>query len=248
MLKFENAEFNYEPYPTCEIQDVFDADLYARLCRQYPPLEKFQHRPDLGEKYAFSHFSDAKGFADYVESHPDWKNFYAYIKSDAFIDGVLLFLERHNIDLNLGRRKIVSREAPRKKTSLVSRIRRQTELNARFEFSMMNGDGGHILPHTDQKDKLITLVLTMVQPGEWNEAWGGGTDVVWPKDKTLSFNIKNRYLEFDEVDHLRTMEFRPNNCVLFIKTYNSWHSVSPMKSADRSVLRRTLTVNIERRA
>ena len=248
MLKFSDADFVYEPYPTAEIASVFDADVYAKMLASYPPLEKFQYRPDLGEKYAFSHHSDPAGFRAYLDAHPHWRGFHDYIKSDGFIEEILGFLEAHNIDLNLGRRRTVSRQAPRKKTSMVGRLRGETELNARFEFSMMNGEGGHILPHTDQKDKLITLVLPMVAPGEWNPAWGGGTDVVWPKDKTLSFNIKNRYLEFDAVDRLRTLEFKPNNCVLFIKTYNSWHSVSPMTSGDRSILRRTLTVNIERRA
>ena len=57
---------------------------------------------------------------------------------------------------------------------------------------------------------------------------GGGTDVNWPKDETRSFNQMNRVASFDEMDVLHTYPFTPNQCVVFVKTFNSWHSVAPM--------------------
>jgi hypothetical protein len=41
-----------------------------------------------------------------------------------------------------------------------------------------------------------------------------------------------------------TYEFTPNQAVIFIKTFNSWHSVRPMTGVDSDALRRTLTINI----
>jgi hypothetical protein len=44
---------------------------------------------------------------------------------------------------------------------------------------------------------------------------------------------------------LDTYEFGPNQLILFVKTFNSWHSVRPMKGKGSKQLRRTLTINIE---
>jgi hypothetical protein len=50
---------------------------------------------------------------------------------------------------------------------------------------------------------------------------------------------------FEEVEVLHTFEFLPNQCVLFVKTFNSLHSVRPMAVPGPRRMRRTLTVNIE---
>ena len=49
----------------------------------------------------------------------------------------------------------------------------------------------------------------------------------------------------DEVEKLRTFAFLPNQCVIFVKTFNSLHGVPPM-TGPPGVMRRTLTINIER--
>jgi len=36
----------------------------------------------------------------------------------------------------------------------------------------------------------------------------------------------------------------PNQCVLFVKTFNSLHSVRPMTAPARETARRTLTINL----
>jgi 2OG-Fe(II) oxygenase superfamily len=118
------------------------------------------------------------------------------------------------------------------------------KLRARFEFSMMSAQGGHILPHTDSPQKLITLVVSMVRPGEWDQTWGGGTDLMRPRDPSENFNLVNRYLTFDQVETIDTMTYEPNQCVIFVKTFNSLHAVKPM-TGPKNIMRKTLTVNIE---
>ncbi len=44
-----------------------------------------------------------------------------------------------------------------------------------------------------------------------------------------------------------SFEFQPNQAVIFVKTFNSWHSVRPMTASDPSLMRRTLVINIETR-
>jgi hypothetical protein len=118
-------------------------------------------------------------------------------------------------------------------------------LSARFEFSMLPADGGSVIPHTDAPGKLITLVVSMVKEGEWNPAFGGGTEVNRPKDTRLAYNELNRQAEFDQVEALDCYEFTPNQVVVFVKTFNSWHCVRPMTGHGSPAMRKTLTINIE---
>ena len=59
------------------------------------------------------------------------------------------------------------------------------------EFSMLPAAGGYVIPHTDERSKIVTIVVSMMQDGEWDPAYGGGTDVNRPKDITRNFNWMN---------------------------------------------------------
>jgi hypothetical protein len=245
VFSYSEAAFDYEPYPICLAPNVLpDAD-YDELVRTYPDVALFDHKPSLGDKYSLSERNNREQYQQFLGSSAPWARVHDYIKSQRFIDDTMAFLETRNIDLGL-KPYVVRSTTGKAKPSIVSRLARTTELSARFEFSIMGGNGGHIRPHADEPKKLITLVISMIKPGEWNDAWGGGTQVCLPKDRTLIFNQVNRYLDFDQVDVLKSFDFRPNQCLLFIKTYNSWHQVSPIHAPPDAPLRKTLTINIER--
>ena len=110
---------------------------------------------------------------------------------------------------------------------------------------MLPNKDGAVLPHTDDPRKISTMVLYMAEEGEWNPEWGGGLEVVMPKDPAERFNFINRKLPFDQVDTLRTYEYEPNQAIIFIKTFNSWHQVKPIRGDGTGPLRRTLTINFE---
>jgi hypothetical protein len=118
-------------------------------------------------------------------------------------------------------------------------------LRTRFEFSALPVDGGHVNPHTDSPGKIVTLVVSMLGDDEWNPAFGGGTDVNRPKEDRLRYNQLNRLARFEDMEVVHTFEYTPNQAVIFVKTYDSWHSVRPMTGQGSTVLRKTLTVNIE---
>jgi hypothetical protein len=110
---------------------------------------------------------------------------------------------------------------------------------------MLPAAGGNVLPHTDSPGKIITFVISIVRPGEWDCKFGGGTDVNRALTPELQFNYRNRQARFDDMEVLHTYEFTPNQAVVFVKTFNSWHSVRPMTGSDPAVMRKTLTINIE---
>jgi len=55
----------------------------------------------------------------------------------------------------------------------------------------------------------------------------------------------NRQADFDDMEVARTIEFAPNVGIIFIKTFNSWHSVRPMQAPSKECMRRNLIINIK---
>ncbi len=248
MLSFETVKFRYEPYPIGLATPALEPTLYEELVDCYPAVDLFQSKPDIGGKYSLSEKNNPKNYHKFLASHPRWQEFHTWIKNPAFIDLVGNMLLGQGIDLDLGQYNIASakRHGRLLKDMTRGRLpRRDKRLHARFEFSMLPADGGSVHAHTDTPRKLITLIVSMVKPGEWPTELGGGTDVNRPKDPRKYYNWLNNSLAFDEIEILDTFEFLPNQCVIFVKTFNSWHSVRPMTNAGNPAMRRTMTINIE---
>jgi hypothetical protein len=247
-LALDRAVFHYEPYPIGLISNVFEASYYDELLKTFPPLELFRFMQYHGDKYSLSEVNHPDKYLAFLAATPPWRRLYDYVKGERFIPDVVALLTRHHVDLN-----IPSHALGRPGRSVKQRLRRsllsllgvrEKALSARFEFSAMPLQGGNILPHTDSPQKIITLVLSMRERAGWDEANGGSTEVMRPRDPAKSFNLANKYLTFDEVETVRHMPFDPNQCVIFIKTFNSLHAVRPM-SGPAGMFRRTLTINIE---
>ena len=245
---YDHLEFRYEPFPIGCARPLMDAQAYQDLLDAYPPLEIFANIPKLGDKYSLSERYNPKQYRDWIASNALWRELHGWIKSDAFIDEVLATLSAHHLDL--GYKKQEGRSLTLGKRLKEFRRGRlwadPGRLQTRFEFSMLPADGGHLLPHTDTPEKVVTLIVSMVGEGEWDPAFGGGTDVNQAKESRFSYNWLNRQSEFEDMSILQTYEFQPNQGIIFVKTHNSWHSVRPMTGHGSKALRRTLTINIER--
>jgi hypothetical protein len=246
VLHFNHAEFVYEPYPLGIIASVFKPETYDALSRQFPSLDLFKHKPELGNKYSLSELNNPEKYEQFLAENEAWGGFHRYIKSKEFVDETLAALKSRHIDLNLGKYAVIPRKngAPPSPDNLLHQV---TELSARFEFSVLSGQGGHVRPHTDAPQKIITYVFSMIREGEWDPAWGGSTAIVWPKDKTRTFNQANKMIALADVDFIKELPFNPNQAIVFIKTFNSWHAVAPITSPSNEALRKTVTVVIERR-
>ncbi len=248
MLSFKNAAFRYEPYPIGVAKGVLCAEHYAEMVASFPEAALMKRLHGNTDKLSLSEKNHPLRYRQFVRAHPLWRDFHAYIKRRSFIGDVLRMLKHRHIDLNLtGAVTTVSGAWARVGTSLLSLKLPYdlTRLSARFEFSVVHGDGGCLKPHTDTPNKLITLVISMVGEGEWPLEYGGGTDVNRALDCKYAYNHANRSLEFSDVEILHTYPFEPNQCVIFVKTFNSLHSVRPIH-APTHVLRKSLTINIER--
>jgi hypothetical protein len=246
LFAYDHLQFRYEPFPIGIAKPAIAEDLYRQLVDSYPPRELFAYLPKVGHKYSLSEKYNGEAYGRFINSHAPWRELHAWIKSDDFIPAVMKALRAHHIDL--GQKPLSGAKRTLKTVKNLARGRRRPlppRLSTRFEFSMLPADGGYIMPHTDSPSKIVTLIVSMAGDDEWNPAFGGGTDVNRPRDMRLAFNRMNAQADFDEMEVLDTFEFTPNQVVVFVKTFNSWHSVRPMTGTGSSLMRKTLTINIE---
>jgi hypothetical protein len=249
-FSYDNVKFRYDPFPIALAKPIMEPGLYREFVDNFPPVEIFESFQELGKKgnkYTLSEKENKRAYLDFVKSVPLWRDFHAWIKSDAFPYGVLEMLRHHDVDLDY-RYVPPARRLSRTVKNLV-RGRpspRYVPLKARFEFSALPAEGGHLVPHTDAPTKIVTIIVSILHDDEWDPAFGGGTDVNRPKEERYRFNHVNRLAGFEDMEVLHTYEFTANQAVIFVKTFNSWHSVRPMAGAGSNALRKTLTINIER--
>jgi len=241
-----NLELRYEPFPIGVARPIMDDAAYRQYLDRYPPPELFEFIPKVGNKYCLSEKYNSKSYSDWIRQHACWTEFHRWVKSPDFVFGVLDELSRRSVDLGFKRRS-VGQQLKRRLRNLLSGRWWQGEerLSARFEFSMLPAAGGSVTPHTDNPDKIVTMVVSMARPGEWDPGYGGGTEVNRHRRPELSFNQMNGKAEFEDMEKLAVYEFEPNQCVLFVKTFNSWHCVRPMQGNGSNAMRRSLTINIE---
>jgi hypothetical protein len=246
LFSYDHLQFRYEPFPIGVAKPALAEDLYRELVDRYPPRELFAYLPKVGHKYSLSEKYNGNAYREFIRSSGPWRELHAWIKSDRFIPVVMDALKAHHIDL--GQKPLSGAKRALKAVRNVARARRRPlppRLSTRFEFSMLPADGGYIMPHSDSPSKIVTLIVSMAREGEWRPAFGGGTDVNRPKDMRLAFNRMNVQADFEEMEVLDTFEFTPNQVVVFVKTFNSWHSVRPMTGTGSPLMRKTLTINIE---
>lgn len=218
MLTLQDARFRYEPYPIGVASGVFDPETYEILVSTFPDEGTFKHLGGAYNKWSLSERNHPEAYVAFLRQSPPWSAFYRYVKGLAVLNALAPCLKRAGLPMPSGK------------------------LTARFEFSSLPSEGGGIEPHTDIPSKVLTLILPMVRPGEWDETWGGSTDVLRPLDP---WRLYRDYQEpRKSFDLVMQYPYAPNQCVIFIKTFNSWHAVGPIDGPPGR-WRRTITLNIE---
>lgn len=249
MFNYSAADARYEPYPLVVLRPSLDAKAYDELCDNFPdislfgPIRGYEYKLSLSEKFA------ADNYHRFIRENRPWNRFHAWLKSDEFIVKTVEFLKQRNIDLDIDKCLEPTSKRIGRALGEIGHGRfpsTSPRLRSRFEFSVLKADGGEVAPHTDTPKKIITLVQTMIKDGEWNPEFGGGLDVNRATDTKYAFNWKNKMVPWDKIEVLDTIPFVPNQCTVFVKTFNSLHSVRKMKEAGSKALRKTVTIVIER--
>jgi hypothetical protein len=249
MLNYNSVKMRYEPYPLAILRPALDEPLYDQLVKSYPPTSLFARMPKYDYKLTLSEKFNPENYHRFIAETPVWKRFHGWLKSEDFIRSAIEFLQKNNIDLELDHALEPSSARLRRALGDMLKGRlpgRAPSLRTRFEFSVLKADGGEVAPHTDTSKKIITLVMTMIGEDEWKPEFGGGLDVNRATDPAYAFNWNNRMVPWDKIEVLDTVPFVPNQCTVFVKTFNSLHSVRKMTQAGSDALRKTITIVIER--
>jgi len=252
ILKFDRTHFNYDPFPYGVVQGVFAEEVYTEITRNWPDKALFNHKPQWGDKYSLSETENPAAYERIIRDNEIWRTLHAEVKDPAFIGRVLSMLLDANIDLGLMDKWYHGGAgglnfAKRVKGAVDGfKLKRPqaVPLVTRFEFSMLPAKGGAVLPHTDHHKKHVTMVISVIGESGWDNKIGGGTAFLKPKNSADNFNHVNKMTSFDGFEAFDVVEFEPNQCAIFIKTFNSHHSVQPMVSSDETLFRKTLTLVI----
>ena len=248
MLNFSATHVRYEPYPLLVLRPAVEPAFYSELCDTYPDSSLFGTHPKYDYKLSLSEKFRQDTYNKFLRETRPWQRFHAWLKSEDFIRRTVAFLESNGIDLGIEKS---FESSPRRLGRVLGAMTKgrlasiAPRLRSRFEFSVLKADGGEVAPHTDTPKKIITLVLSMIKDGEWNPALGG-LDVNRAIDARHSFNWTNRNIPWEAVEVLETIPFVPNQCIVFVKTFNSLHSVRRMDEAGSRALRKSVTIVIER--
>jgi len=249
MFQLQNCEIRYSPYPLLVVKPAMEPSFYDELVRTFPQenlfgkIDKYDYKLSLSEKAA------PENYAAFIKNTPSWNRFHAAVKSEAFIRSVVDFLKSRNLDPG------VDEHLKSRSSQWVSGLKKMARgqpptgagrLKTRFEFSVLRADGGEVPPHTDTPRKIITIVMSMVGDGEWPQEFGGGLDINRPLDDNFAYNWNNRIVPWEKVEKIDTVPLVPNQCMIFLKTFNSLHSVRRMTQTGSKALRKTVTIVIER--
>ncbi len=248
VLSFDNLKFRYEPFPMAVATPFFEEAHYKELVERFPSVDLFREIPGAGDKLSLSEKFGRRDYHRTIQNDPYWKDLHRYLKSRQFIAEVLGSLARNHIELGFPKVATSVPEAWRLIFRDLARGRLPydlTRLSSRFEFSIIRSGGGYLTPHTDSPKKRITLVFSMIGEDEWRPEYGGATDMNRTLNEADSYNWENRRVEFKDVETLHSYEFTPNQCLVFVKTFNSLHSVRPIPETPSTAIRKTLTINIE---
>jgi len=259
MLNLGNFDYDYRPFPIGVARPILDAGLYEQLADTFPDPSEFPafRKDERGRitKFSLSARTHRRWLTRFLKENPPWMSLYSYLYSVRFLNDLLGHLEERGLRVTRkrpgGATYWISMMAPWLARSglpglerlAFSAPRRFGSLGTKLEFSALPGNAGGFVPHTDSPGKIITLVLAFPRIGEWQMEYGGGTSIVEPLDDRHYYNYYNRSLRFDEVRVRRVVAYQPNQAMLFIKTFNSWHAVMPTSGADH-LWRKTVTVNV----
>lgn len=248
MLNFNSVKMRYEPYPLAVLRPALDKSLYRELVAAYPSTSLFAKMPKYDYKLTLSEKFNSKNYHRFIAETPIWQKFHIWLKSDDFIRQTVSFLKANHIDLQIDR--ALESSSSKLSRALGSLVRGKLpvssgSLRTRFEFSVLKADGGEVAPHTDTPKKIITLVMTMINDDEWKPEYGGGLDVNRTTDESYAYNWNNRIVPWNKIEIIDTIPFVPNQCTVFVKTFNSLHSVRKMTKKGSDALRKTITIVIE---
>lgn len=237
MINLEKYNFNYDPFPYCVVENLFEDKFYNNLCQEFPNNREMhlirEKDKDLKKfnKYTLDSFETKKKFYEYLGTNIHMKQLIEYISSEAFYYNLSTFLELNHLDLELDRfdHKFISR---------IKNFFTKKKLSWYFEFSSLPVPDGFILPHTDGSNKILSFVIPIIDNENILKVQNLGTKILKANNDKYKYNYKNKVVPYSDVDVVKILPFKKNMMNLHVKTFNSLHSVGPFNVSDGQLFSR----------
>ncbi len=257
MLNLNNFKFEYDPYPHGIARNIFDNQTYKDLVKNFPHISNLKMQKGKYEykienkfnKFALSSKNDPELFFDLIKDNEVYARLIHYFLSYDFKMNLLNILLSNNISFGIIPKKNSWRKSLR---SLLLNfipynfLKPIQDIDISIEFSAIPINGGYLKPHTDGPHKLASIVIPIVDD-YWQDSFNGGTNLLKPKDSRKIYNLLNSTYEFEECNIVKIIQFNSNQLLIFLKTYNSFHSVGPLKGKEEDIYRKSITLNIEKK-
>ena len=236
MINISQSEVFYSPYPHILFNNIFNKDYYNYLKNEFPSISEFKfNNYDKKNKLKQNKYNLTNldpNFYDIIKNIKFTYGLFNFLKSKKFIDDIISFLKSKHLDINYNGnenfyKKLINKFVFKK-------------IDFTFEFSAINTDGGFIKPHTDGANKIITLIIPLIDNPKIYEVENCGTRILETNDYRYSYNFMNKTVPLEHTKTIKEIPFLDNQMIMFIKTHNSLHSVGPMKSLDNSLYRKSI--------
>jgi len=240
-----------QPFNIFEKNNFFDSDFYNKLSQEFPKEEYFYNKHELGNKKYLN--NKDRNFNIFLKESNSWYKFYSEVNSKKFLNEIFLLCKNRLFSINERKniRSIDFKLNPN--LNLLSRAIRKIksfmgiyEVRLAFEFSLMK-NGDFIPPHNDTENKLVSLMIYFPDEIQTKEK-DLGTNFfkcvkkdlnIWKGDM-MNHEQSKKFYQSHSIFY--KSQFNRNKIVGFIKSKDSWHDVSKIKSS--SELRKSLNINL----
>jgi len=254
MINIDNISFNFDPFPYGVAKNIFSKIHYSELVKNFPKISdmsRIEEKDNLTlkfNKFALSSRNNPVKFNSVINKNNTYKDFCNYLLSEQFKNYLINILKKNNVDFGINTNSTIKKKIKKILTYIFpfSILKPTQEIDIVVEFSSIPSNGGFLKPHTDGQHKLASIVIPIVD-NDWKKEFNGGTNLLRPLDETKTYNLLNNTYEFEECFIVKTIDFDPNQFLIFLKTYNSFHSVGPLKSNVSNHYRNSITLIIEKK-
>jgi hypothetical protein len=242
----------YKPFPHLIFENVFLDDDYQRLCESFPKIEflKQIQNKEISilkqEKFHLNNIGMLKDFNFFISQNNFYKKLYKYLNTKEFLLNLYLTLEKKYISIG---HKFYEKNNFINNFKKILRGHSTNQYVVEFEFSSIPLSGGFIKPHTDGKNKIISLIIPIDNEIKLHECENTGTDIFESVSDQYQYNMSNKTVPVENVKLVRTIPFKKNNMLCLIKTHNSLHGIGPIKNKSqvKNLYRNSLTIFITRK-
>ena len=247
----KNTTF-YKPYPHLIFENVFSDDDYQKLSDSFPKidfLKKIQNKEVLilkQEKFHLNNVGMLKDFNFFISKNNVYKKLYDYLNTRDFLLNLYSTLEKKYITIE---NKFYEKNNLINNFKKILRGHSTDQYTIEFEFSSIPLNGGYIKPHTDAKNKIISLIFPIDNEPKVHDCENTGTDIFESLSDQYQYNMTNKTVPVEKVKLVRTIPFKKNNMLCLIKTHNSLHGIGPIKEKSQkdNIYRNSLTIFIARK-